>query len=60
MADIIIVVILVAIVGSAIAYIVNAKKKGVRCVGCPDGGTCGKSADGCCNCGCGGNNSENS
>ncbi len=41
-ADIVVVVVILAIVGISIAYIVNAKRKGVRCVGCPDGGTCGK------------------
>lgn len=54
MADFIIVVIVLAIVGGAVAYIVNQKKKGVRCVGCPDGGTCGGNCGGGGSCGCGG------
>ena len=28
------------IVGAAIVYIVKAKKKGVKCIGCPAGGNC--------------------
>ncbi|MDO4311822.1 MAG: hypothetical protein Q4C52_01915 [Eubacteriales bacterium] len=36
MIDFVIVLILVVVVGSALAYIVREKKKG-NCVGCPDG-----------------------
>lgn len=34
------------IVGAAAGYIYVAKKRGRRCIGCPDSGTCGG------NCGC--------
>lgn len=37
------------IVGVAVAYIVRAKKKGVKCIGCPNGGKCG-SCGGNCHC----------
>lgn len=37
----------VSTVGGAVAYIVRAKKKGKKCIGCPHAGTCGKS-----NCTC--------
>lgn len=40
MADVIVVLILVVLLGSAITYIVKAKKKGVKCIGCPAGGSC--------------------
>ena len=40
MANVIAVIILVILVGSAVAYIINAKKKGVKCIGCPAGGNC--------------------
>ena len=50
MTDIIIVLVIVAIVGAAIAYIRKEKKRGVRCVGCPDGGTCGGNCSGGCGC----------
>lgn len=45
MTDIIISVILIVIVGSAVGYIIKAKKSGKKCIGCPDSGTCEK-----CNC----------
>lgn len=35
MTDIIVLVILVILVGGASAYIINAKKSGVKCIGCP-------------------------
>lgn len=40
MSDVIAVIVLVILIGSAVAYIVNAKKKGVKCIGCPAGGSC--------------------
>lgn len=63
MENAIIIVVLVAILGGAIVYIVRAKKNGVKCIGCPSGGSCGAnkegiSCSGCsggdCGCGCGG------
>ena len=42
MADIIIGLVLLAVVGVAIAYIVKEKKRGVKCIGCPNAGTCQK------------------
>ncbi|MBR3994570.1 MAG: FeoB-associated Cys-rich membrane protein [Clostridia bacterium] len=45
MTDIIISIILIIIVGSAVGYIIKAKKSGKKCIGCPDSGTCDK-----CNC----------
>lgn len=41
MTDFVLVLIIVAIVGGALAYIRKEKKRGVRCVGCSNGGTCG-------------------
>ena len=43
MADFILIVVLVLIIGVAIAYIRKQKKRGVKCIGCPNGGTCGGS-----------------
>ncbi len=52
MADLILVIILVGIVGAAIAYIRKEKKRGVKCIGCPSAGTCAsKNKDGS-GCGC--------
>ncbi|MBE6649486.1 MAG: FeoB-associated Cys-rich membrane protein [Ruminococcaceae bacterium] len=40
MIDIIVSIILVAIIGGAITYIVKAKKNGQKCIGCPHSKTC--------------------
>ena len=40
MADVIAVIVLVILIGSAVTYIVKEKKKGVKCIGCPAGGSC--------------------
>ena len=51
MANIIPVLIIIIILGSAIAYIVRSKKKGVQCIGCGTscqcGGNCGETCDSC-------------
>ena len=38
--------IVIACVGGDIAYIIKAKKKGVKCIGCPAAGQCSKKS--CC------------
>lgn len=48
-------------IGGAILYIIKAKKRGQKCIGCPHGGKCGSEThggEGChgchgCNCGVG-------
>ena len=40
MADIIVIIILVLLIGSSAAYMIRAKKNGVKCIGCPAGGSC--------------------
>ena len=40
MIDLIVVAIIGVIIGSAIAYIIKEKKKGVQCIGCPYAGKC--------------------
>ena len=60
MANIIVILILLAIIGGATFYIRKAKKSGVKCIGCPSAKTCSSckgSADSdsngsCCSCGC--------
>ena len=42
--------VLLVIIGIAVTYVIKAKKKGVKCIGCPDGGKC--------NGPCGGNKCE--
>ena len=39
MADIIVIMILALLIGSAAAYMIRAKKNGVKCIGCPAGGS---------------------
>lgn len=46
MADFIVVVILLIVLGAAILYIRRAKKKGVKCIGCPAAGKCAGSCGG--------------
>ena len=50
METVILIFVLVAIIGGAIAYIVRAKKNGVKCIGCPAGGSCGQKMGGCSGC----------
>lgn len=52
MVNVIIIAVVLLIVGLAAGYIYKAKKNGRKCIGCPDGGSCGGSC-GSCNCGCG-------
>ncbi len=57
MGNVIVFMILAVILGSAIAYIVKAKKSGVKCIGCSAGGcACGSMEDGSTGCsgGCSG------
>lgn len=42
-ADMILIVILILIIGAALLYIKKEKKKGIRCIGCPQAGTCPRS-----------------
>ena len=40
MADIVIIVILVSVLGLAGLYVYKAKKSGKNCIGCPQNGSC--------------------
>ncbi len=40
MENYIVIAILVVIIGCAIAYVIKAKKKGIKCVGCPNAEKC--------------------
>ena len=52
--DLLLIVILAVIVGAAGWYVYKAKKSGKKCVGCPDGGSCGCGKSGqSCSCHCG-------
>ena len=52
MENLILILILAAVVGAAITYIVKEKKKGNVCIGCPHAGTCASknSKDSGCSC----------
>ena len=52
MIDAIIVFLVALILGAAVGYIIIAKKRGAKCIGCPDSGSCSGSCSGC-GCGCG-------
>lgn len=62
MENAIIIIVLIAILGGAVAYIVKAKRSGVKCIGCAAGGSCahknGKTSEGGCGCGCSGCGSD--
>jgi len=51
--DYIILIVIAAILGFAVWYIYKSKKKGKKCIGCPDGVSCSANGCGSCNCGCG-------
>ena len=50
MTDLIVIIVLAIILGSASFYIYKAKKNGQRCIGCPNAGKCGKAEQGSCHC----------
>ena len=41
-------IIIIAIVGIAVFYIIKEKKKGNKCIGCPDSATCPHAKNGGC------------
>lgn len=50
--DVVIIVLIAGILGAVIFYIRKAKKKGIKCIGCPNGATCGGNCAACAgNCG---------
>ena len=54
MKDLLLVIIIALILGLVIFYLWRAKKKGIKCVGCPDSGSCSGKCAGCSGCDCGG------
>lgn len=48
--DILVLAIIAAILGLVIFYICRAKKKGVKCIGCPSGSQCGGNCAACGGC----------
>jgi len=43
----VVILILVAVLGFAGRYLYRAKKRGVKCIGCPDGAKCSGNCAGC-------------
>lgn len=50
MADLLVAGIVLALAGAAAAYIARQKKKGVKCIGCPNGGCCSGNCSGHASC----------
>ena len=48
MIDYIIIALVAVIVAAAAVYVYKAKKSGKKCIGCPDGCSCGSKKGGCC------------
>ena len=47
MINILVIAVVLAAVAAAVGYVVRAKKRGIQCIGCPNGGNC----HGCSGCG---------
>ena len=45
--DYIVIAVVAVILGAVIAYIRKSRKKGVKCIGCPDGARCAGNCSGC-------------
>lgn len=58
MENVVVIAVLLLVIGAAVTYIVRAKKRGVKCIGCPAGGSCAGNCGGKCSeqmeceCGC--------
>ena len=50
MENIILIALLSVILGGAAGYVYKSKKKGVKCIGCPDGSKCNGMCSGGCGC----------
>lgn len=58
--DFLLLAVIAVILGLVIRYICRQKKKGVRCIGCPDSGACAGNCSNCSGncCGCGGKSAQ--
>ena len=50
MANLILIAVIALIVGLASGYIYKEKKRGVKCIGCPEGCSCNGNCGGCSGC----------
>ena len=46
MTDIIVIIVLVVLLAAVLLYMRREKKRGVKCIGCPDAGACAKRRNG--------------
>ena len=51
MTNVIVIAAVGLIVGLAAGYVYKSRKKGVKCIGCPDGAVCNGNCSGCSSCG---------
>lgn len=51
MANFIVIAVVGLIVGLAAGYVYKARKKGAKCIGCPDSAVCSGNCGGCNGCG---------
>lgn len=58
MADVIVLAVVALILAASIAYIIKAKKAGVKCIGCPAGQTCSGTCRGNCSGNCQGHSEK--
>ena len=49
MENIVVIAVIVLIIGLAVAYVIKEKKKGVKCIGCPNAKTCSMAQKQNCN-----------
>ena len=47
MDNLIVIAVLVVVIGGAAIYVFKQRKKGVKCIGCPNGNDC---SGNCCSC----------
>ncbi len=52
MTDFIVAIIIIALFGLSLAYIIREKKNGVKCIGCPSAKTCKKRTNSASKCNC--------
>ena len=45
--DILVIAVVAAIIGLVLWYIHRSRKKGIKCIGCPDGAKCAGNCQGC-------------
>ena len=57
-ADIVILLVVLAAFAAALTYIISAKKRGVKCIGCSSAGSCSSKGKPSASCACMGNVEE--